>query len=102
MALVVKPREKEFHDKIAALVREYYDVAGPQTCEHVAADEVAYDDCLRTGDTTAIPNQYLMEWILLVNFSGFEDPDSSFYAALCPPMHYTHKIGLITACLEDG
>jgi len=107
MRQIFTPREAEFYDKISALCAEYYDVCAPVTCQHSTHDESkghapdsACDDCIDDGSATVIPDQILTEWILCVNYGSIVNPYANYFAALHPPLAYTHKVGLLTSILE--
>lgn len=88
-------RQRAFCDALAALIREYTDVAGP-----VEDDEFALDAESRSGQPT-LPNAALAEWVLVLSWVDLDSGDSYITKACQPGMLAHHQLGLLRSWLVE-
>lgn len=87
-------RAMEFDDRLAALMEEYKDVAGPLECLLHGRDQ---DACECPAEDAAVPSEGYMvrEYILGVSWTNMETGTSLFTYATGESMLLSHTLGLL-------
>lgn len=98
MAENLNDRQQEFITRLADLLREFTDVAGPYKEPDRESGEVYKAEDME--NMTPVENAVLNEWMILTSWVDLGDGETYCSAFCTPKMPTYHRVGMLTTWLE--